>query len=157
MKWRQLGGNFWNAEDTGFFILYQQQNIRHRRNFVLASSSKAQKLSGRLSPSSTLIVSSPHYLSRDIVWRIDIFHYLLNNIVWTTEFIWFRLVVLLVYKPPPPLPSRMFFSIRHSVNILFSFTMVLLFMFGTFAFFIIDLDLFCSSIAGPNLLEMSKY
>ena len=51
------------------------------------------------------------------------------------------------------LPSKMFFSIKQSASILFSFTMLLLFMFGTLAFFIISLDLFCSNIAGPSLIE----
>ena len=54
------------------------------------------------------------------------------------------------------LPSKMFFSIKQSVSILFSFTMLLLFMFGTFAFFIISLDLFCSNIAGPSLIEINE-
>ena len=54
------------------------------------------------------------------------------------------------------LPSKMFFSTKQSVSILFSFTMLLLFMFGTFAFFIISLDLFCSNIAGPSLIEINE-
>ena len=54
------------------------------------------------------------------------------------------------------LPSKMFFSIKQSASILFSFTMLLLFMFGTFAFFIISLDLFCSNIAGPSLIEINE-